>query len=61
MKGRRLGLAVAVVVTVLVVAAPAASAHAVLLRTDPSPQTTVKNAPTAVKLVFSQRGLVRYG
>lgn len=61
MKGRRLGLAVAVVVTVLVVAAPAASAHAVLLRTDPSPQTTVKNAPTTVKLVFSEPVEVSFG
>jgi copper transport protein len=46
---------------VLVVAAPAASAHAVLLRTDPSPQTTVRNAPRAVKLVFSEPVEVSFG
>lgn len=34
-------------------AAPA-SAHAVLLRTDPSPQTTVAERPAAVRLVFSE-------
>ena len=34
-------------------AAPA-SAHAVLLRTEPSPQTTVADRPTAVRLVFSE-------
>ncbi|TMK89472.1 MAG: copper resistance protein CopC, partial [Actinobacteria bacterium] len=39
---RRLGMAGAVVVVALVVAASPASAHAVLLATDPSPQTTVK-------------------
>ncbi|MDQ1395207.1 MAG: copper transport protein, partial [Acidimicrobiaceae bacterium] len=34
--------------------APAASAHAVLLRTDPSPQTTVAQSPSAVRLFFSE-------
>ena len=58
---RRLGVAGAVVVAVLVVAAPAASAHAVLLRTDPSPQTTVKNPPTSVKLVYSEPVEVSFG
>jgi copper transport protein len=58
---RRLGTAVAVVVAVLVVAAPAASAHAVLLSTDPSPQTTVKKAPTSVKLAFSESVEVSFG
>src|SRR5438552_18779466 len=41
-------------------AAPA-SAHAVLLRTDPSPQTTVKRSPTAVRLFFSERVEVTFG
>ena len=58
---RRLGVAGAVVIAVLVAAAPAASAHAVLLRTDPSPQTTVKKAPTAVRLVFSESVEVSFG
>src|SRR5437868_13408009 len=58
---RRLGVAGAVVVAVLVGAVPAASAHAVLLRTDPSPQTTVKKAPTAVKLDFSEPVEVSFG
>ena len=31
-----------------------ASAHAVLLRTEPAPQTTVKAPPTEVRLVFSE-------
>src|SRR3954468_14734179 len=58
---RRLGVAGAVVVAVLVVAVPAASAHAVLLRTDPSPQTTVKNPPTSVTLVYSEPVEVSFG
>jgi copper transport protein len=58
---RRLGVAGAVVMAVLVAAAPAASAHAVLLRTDPSPQTTVTKAPTAVRLVFSEAVEVSFG
>ena len=51
---RRLGVAAAVVVATLVGLAPAASAHAVLLRTEPSPQTTVPNPPDVVRLVFSE-------
>jgi copper transport protein len=58
---RRLGVAGAVVVAMLVVTAPAASAHAVLLRTDPSPQTTVQNAPSSVKLVYSEPVEVSFG
>ena len=58
---RRLGVAGAVVVAVLVGAASAASAHAVLLRTDPSPQTTVKNPPTSVRLVYSEPVEVSFG
>ncbi|MEA2716566.1 MAG: copper transport protein, partial [Actinomycetota bacterium] len=42
------------VVGLLVVGAPAASAHAILLRTEPSPQTTVDQPPPAVKLHFSE-------
>ncbi len=58
---RRLGLAGLIIVAVLVAAAPAASAHAVLLSTDPSPQTTVKTAPSSVKLVFSESVEVSFG
>src|SRR4051794_5451741 len=58
---RRLGVAGAVVVAVLVVTVPAASAHAVLLRTDPSPQTTVQKPPTSVKLVYSEPVEVSFG
>ncbi len=50
-------LALAFVVTT---AGPAA-AHAVLLRTDPSPQTTVKAPPTEVKLEFSEAVEVAFG
>src|SRR5437763_16904918 len=49
---------VAVVVSacgLVVGSAPAASAHAVLLRTDPSPQTTVPRSPSEVRLFFSER------
>ena len=38
-----------------------ASAHALLLRTDPSPQTSVKRSPTAVRLLFSERVEVTFG
>lgn len=38
-----------------------ASAHAILLRTEPSPQTTVKTAPTAVRLHFSEPVEVAFG
>ncbi len=41
-------------------AAPA-SAHAILLRTDPSPQTTVARAPDAVRLYFSEPVEVAFG
>jgi copper transport protein len=60
-KLRRLSVAGAVVVAVLVATAPAASAHAVLLSTDPAPQTTVKTAPSSVKLVFSEAVEVSFG
>ena len=38
-----------------------ASAHAILLRAEPSPQTTVKTAPTAVHLHFSEPVEVAFG
>lgn len=41
--------------------APAASAHAILLRTEPSPQTTVTQPPTAVKLHFSEAAEATFG
>jgi copper transport protein len=50
-----------VVMAALVVAASPASAHAVLLATDPSPQTTVKQAPSSVKLDFSEAVEVSFG
>ena len=51
---RRFAGAVGVALALFVAAAPAASAHALLLRTDPSPQTTVAKAPTSVRLFFSE-------
>jgi copper transport protein len=42
-------------------AAGPASAHAVLLRSDPSPQTTVKAPPEAVRLRFSEPVEVAFG
>ena len=55
-------LAGTVVVSAIVAgtAGPAA-AHAVLLRTDPSPQTTVKTPPAAVRLRFSEPVEVAFG
>ncbi len=58
---RRLVVAVAVVAAVVVAGASAASAHAVLLRTDPSPQTTVQKAPTTVRLLYSEPVEVTFG
>ena len=51
----------ALVLAVLVATAAPAAAHAVLLRTDPSPQTTVKTPPAAVHLVFSEAVEVAFG
>jgi copper transport protein len=46
---------------IVVATAGPAAAHAVLLRTDPSPQTTVKTPPTEVRLVFSEAVEVAFG
>src|SRR3954453_4051889 len=51
---RRLAVAFALVLVVLLGAAAPASAHALLLRTDPSPQSTVPTSPDAVRLFFSE-------
>lgn len=52
--------AVTVLVMLLLSAAPA-SAHAVLLRTEPSPQSTVKEAPGEVRLHFSESVEAAFG
>jgi len=58
---RLVGLgALTVVALVLLPAAPAA-AHAVLLRTTPAPQSTVKTAPRAVRLDFNEHVDVAFG
>jgi copper transport protein len=57
---RALAGTVAVLAIVAATAGPAA-AHAVLLRTDPSPQTTVKTPPEAVHLRFSEPVEVAFG
>jgi copper transport protein len=57
---RALAGAVLVLAIVLATARPAA-AHAVLLRTDPSPQTTVPTPPEAVRLRFSEPVEVAFG
>jgi len=49
-----------VVATVAVTAGPAAG-HAVLLRTDPAPQTTVPTPPGAVRLRFSEPVEIAFG
>jgi copper transport protein len=51
----------ALVLAIMVSTAGPASAHAVLLRTDPSPQTTVKTPPSAVRLDFSEAVEVAFG
>ena len=51
---RRSAVALALGLAVLLVAAAPASAHALLLRTDPSPQSTVPTSPAAVRLYFSE-------
>lgn len=58
---RRLAVSVGLAVLMGLAAAPAASAHAILLRTEPSPQTTVKQSPTAVKLHFSEAVEATFG
>jgi copper transport protein len=45
----------------LAASAPAASAHAILLRTQPGPQTTVPQAPTDVRLEFSESVEAAFG
>jgi copper transport protein len=57
---RALASAVGVVAIVAATAGPAA-AHAVLLRSEPSPQTTVKTPPEAVRLRFSEPVEVAFG
>jgi copper transport protein len=49
------------VLALVLAAASPASAHAVLLRTEPSPQTTVKSPPEAVRLRFSEPVEVTFG
>jgi copper transport protein len=49
------------VLAIVVSAAGPASAHAVLLRTEPSPQTTVPAPPATVRLHFSESVEVAFG
>jgi copper transport protein len=49
------------VLAIVAGAAGPAAAHAVLLRTEPSPQTTVPTAPTAVRLQFSESVEAAFG
>jgi copper transport protein len=49
------------VLAIIVSVAGPASAHAVLLRSEPSPQTTVKAPPPAVRLQFSERVEAAFG
>ncbi|MCA1846233.1 MAG: copper resistance protein CopC/CopD, partial [Actinobacteria bacterium] len=51
----------AVVVAIVAGTAGPAAAHAVLLRTQPSPQTTVKTPPEEVRLQFSEPVEVAFG
>src|SRR5947209_511637 len=58
---RRLGALVALAAGLALAPAAPASAHALLLRTEPAPQTTVKTAPTAIKPFFSEPVEVTFG
>jgi len=60
-RATRLAVSTALAFGLALAAAPAASAHAILLRTEPSPQTTVKQSPTAVKLHFSEAVEAAFG
>lgn len=51
----------ALVLAFVVSSAGPAAAHAVLLRTEPSPQTTVENPPEVVRLRFSEPVEVAFG
>ena len=61
MKVRRLAAVAALALGGALVPASPAAAHALLLRTEPAPQTTVKTAPSAVKLFFSEPVEVTFG
>jgi copper transport protein len=50
-----------VVVAIMTATAGPAAAHAVLLRTEPSPQTTVATPPAGVRLRFSEPVEVAFG
>src|SRR5438093_482607 len=51
----------AMAVALVVVPATTASAHALLLQTEPSPQTTVRRSPDAIRLHFSEAVEVTFG
>src|SRR5688572_11939266 len=57
----RLLVSAVLAVGVVIWSAGPAAAHAVLLRTEPSPQATVKTGPSAVLLVFSEAVEVSLG
>jgi copper transport protein len=57
----RVGMGMALVITLAVSLASPANAHAVLLRTDPSPQTTLPEPPSAISLEFSEPVEVAFG
>lgn len=58
---RRAVVTAAVGLALLVALASPAAAHAVLLRTEPAPQTTVAQPPPAVRLHFSEAVEVTFG
>jgi copper transport protein len=58
---RRLAAVATLALGAALAPASAAEAHALLLRTEPAPQTTVKAAPPAVKLFFSEPVEVTFG
>jgi copper transport protein len=58
---RRLAALAALALGAALAPASPAAAHALLLRTEPAPQTTVKTAPSAVRLFFSEPVEVTFG
>lgn len=58
---RRFAVTVAAAALMVVMTSAPASAHAILLRTEPSAQTTMSRAPSAVRLFFSESVEVTFG
>lgn len=61
MRVMRWAAAVVALITVVLVPSSPVGAHAILVRTEPSPQTTLSSSPAAVRLDFSEPVEVAFG